>query len=445
MKKKAVCLFSSAGIGELGIKKNNIDIVISNEIIENRHKLYSVNYPNTKCFSDDIWKEKDNIVKYYNDNFNNEELFLVYATPPCQGMSTNGAGKLLSEIRKGNRKPIDERNRLIIPTIEIIKRLRPRWIILENVPNMQNTIINDENDNYVNIMDYIKTNLGEEYVGRGEVVNCADYGIPQTRRRLITIYTRDERGKKYFNENETFFPDEEKTHKDNWVTLREAIGHLPELQAKKGMESRLDVSPYYYVPVMNEKKYWWLSNTKEGDTAFNNQCVNKNCMYQGNRTHGSSVKDGRHESNKDTPIYCEKCGELLPRPTIVDKKTGKLRLIKGFDSAYRRMEWDKPSATLTQNFQFEASDKKVHPEQTRVLSIYEALIIQTISEYEYKFEINNKPISKTLFTEIIGESVPPKLIDIICKRIIKINESKDKINIIKNKQLTFDEVAISRK
>ena len=44
------------------------------------------------------------IINYYNDNYNKEELFMIYATPPCQGMSTNGAGKILSEIRKGNRK-----------------------------------------------------------------------------------------------------------------------------------------------------------------------------------------------------------------------------------------------------------------------------------------------------------------------------------------------------
>lgn len=441
--KKAICLFSSAGIGELGIKNNGIDIVISNEIVKNRHELYRVNYPKTKCFTNDIWVEKDNIINYYNDNFNIEDLFLIYATPPCQGMSSNGAGKLLSEIKKGNRKPIDERNRLIIPTIEIIKKLKPRWIILENVENMQNTIINDENDNYVNIMDYINNNLGDEYVGRGEVINCADYGIPQTRRRLITIYTRDTNGKKYYEKYGTFFPDNEKKYKDRWITLREAIGNLPELQAKEGYNSNFNVSPYYYVPIMDEKKYWWLSNTKEGDTAFNNQCTNEKCMYQGNKLHGSNKDDGQHKSNKDTPIYCEKCGELLPRPTVIDRETKEIRLIKGYNSAYRRMEWDKPAGTLTQNFQFEASDKKVHPSQTRVLSIYEALIIQTINQYDYDFRINNKPISKTLFTEIIGESVPPKLIDIICKKIITISDLNYRYKINRDGQIVFGEVAIS--
>ena len=128
-----------------------------------------------------------------------------------------------------------------------------------------------------------------------------------------------------------------------------------------------------------------------------------------------------HQSNKDTPIYCERCGELLPRPTVVDKKTGKRRLIKGYDTAYRRMDWNSPAPTLTQNFIFEASDKKVHPDQTRVLSIYEALILQTIADYSYHLSIGGMPITKNMCAEIIGESVPPRLIEIICNHIKSIS------------------------
>ena len=102
---------------------------------------------------------------------------------------------------------------------------------------------------------------------------------------------------------------------------------------------------------------------------------------------------------------------------MVDKVTGERRIIKGFDSAYRRMTWDTPAGTLTQNFQYEASDKKLHPDQNRVLSVYEGLVLQTISEYDYKFEIGGKTIRRNLCCQIIGESVPPRLIELICKKI----------------------------
>lgn len=423
MSKKAICLFSSAGIGELGIKKNDIEIIISNEIIEERHRLYKQNYPNTECFTGDIWNKKQDIIKYYKDNFGNDDLFLLYATPPCQGMSSNGVGKLLSEIRKGNRKPNDERNRLIIPTMDIIEAIKPVWIVMENVPNMINTIINNENDEFINIIEYIKMRLGNEYVGKAEVVTCADYGIPQTRKRLITIFTRDKNGIEYFNKNGTFFPEDEKLDKCNWITLRDAIGGLPPLDAKEGYEKRTDFHPYHFVPIMNSTKYWWVSNTKEGDTAYNNQCTNPLCDYTDNSLHKDVINNGICQSNKDTPIYCERCGALLPRPTMIDKKTGELRLISGFHSAYRRMEWDKPATAITQNFQFEASDNKIHPQQNRVLSIYEAMIIQTINEYDFSFTQGNKNISRSLFAKILGECVPPRLIDIICQRIIRITDS----------------------
>ncbi|SFQ37436.1 DNA (cytosine-5)-methyltransferase 1 [Psychrobacillus psychrotolerans] len=417
MNKNAVCLFSSAGLGELGLKSNNIETVISNEILENRHQLYQRNYPNTKLFTGDIWRYKDEIIEYYKKNYK-EDLFLLYATPPCQGMSSNGAGKLLSEIRKGNRPQIDERNRLIIPTLDIIEALQPEWIILENVPNMQHTVIKDEFNNYINIMDYIDRRLGHIYKGSYQVISCSDYGVPQLRKRLLTVYTRNSAGIEYFNQKANFFLEEEKTE---IKTLRDAIGNLPPLDAKKGLNTRYDFHPLHYVSVMNEEKYWWVSHTKEGEQAYNNQCVNIDCLDSTNPLHKDVIINGIAQSNKTTPIYCQSCGSLLPRPSIIDKITGERRLIKGFHSAYRRMEWDKPAAALTKNFPFEASDKKIHPTQNRVLSIYEALIIQSISEYDYNFKTDEKYISKTLLAEIIGESVPPKIIDFMCAKILSIH------------------------
>lgn len=424
--KNVLSLFTSAGIGELGVKAAGLSILVSNEIVQNRCELYSENYPDVKCICGDIWEKENEIIESWNE-LTKGVPFLIYATPPCQGMSSIGAGKLLSEIKKGNRKPGDPRNRLIIPTLHIVKKLKPEWLLLENVPTMNNTVIEDENGNYVNIIEYIHQQLGEEYVGRAEVVNCSDYGIAQMRRRLITIFTRNRKGKMYYRENGSFLP--QITHTEDgrdgtfvWPTVRNVLENLPPLDAVKGKNMRKDYHPWHFCQVMSPEKHWWMENTPEGNTAYNNQCVNPNCGYNGNRLHGSNMEDGTHTSNKDTPIYCEKCGELLPRPTVVDKKTGKRRLISGYNTAYARMEWDRPAPTLTQNFIYESSDKRVHPSQTRVLSMYEAMILQTIAEYEFKFSIKGKNITKNLCAEIIGESVPPRIIEMICKKIIQISD-----------------------
>ena len=162
--RNAISLFSSSGIGDLGLKANGINTVIACELLEERMNLFHSNYPDTKCFQGDIWKLKDEITDYYKSTYA-EAPFLILATPPCQGMSSNGMGKMLSDYRKGMRPKMDERNRLIIPAVEIILSLRPEWVILENVSNMTNTLIYDEKGELLNIIDYIKYKLGKIYSG----------------------------------------------------------------------------------------------------------------------------------------------------------------------------------------------------------------------------------------------------------------------------------------
>lgn len=422
--KNAISLFSSSGIGDLGLHKNGIETVVACELLKERAELFQVNNPNSKVFNWDIWELEDEIVDYYQTNFK-ENPFIILATPPCQGMSSNGMGKMLNDFRKGLRPKFDERNRLIIPAIHIIKKLRPKWIIFENVSNMVNTLIYDEKDNLVNIIDYIHEELGDEYIGEPKIINVADYGVPQNRVRLLTVFSRTKMGKRYFTNNKTFIP--EPTHSkegdlltSKWLTLRDTIGDLPSLRAEKGKnESKENL--LHRVPILDEKKLFWLDNTPEGKSAFNNQCINQECLYQENDLHGSSHNvEGINKSKTDTPLYCQKCGSLLPRPYVEDKYSGEKRLMKGFVSAYKRMYWDEPASTITQNFQYVSSDNKVHPTQTRVLSLLEALRLQTISDYEYTFKVNNKLVKDGLIRDSIGESVPPHIIDLIVKNILQI-------------------------
>ena len=78
----AISLFCSSGIGDLGLKNNNINTVIGCELIEERMQLFSNNYPNAKCFNGDIWNLQDEIVYYYKNNYSIPP-FLILATPPC--------------------------------------------------------------------------------------------------------------------------------------------------------------------------------------------------------------------------------------------------------------------------------------------------------------------------------------------------------------------------
>ncbi len=421
----AVSLFSSSGIGDLGLKANNINTVISCELLQDRMNLFLNNHPEAKGFCGDIWELKDDIITYYKNHFSGNP-FLLIATPPCQGMSSNGMGTILNNLKKGIRPEFDPRNKLIVPAVDIIKGLQPEWVIFENVPNMINTIIED-GDSAINIIDFIFRELGDTYVGKPIVINVADYGVPQCRNRLITVLTRNKAGKQYFEQNGTLIPDPDHSESptvftSRWLTVRDTISKLPPISSRKG--DNIDHNnPLHKVPLLDDVKLFWVSNTPEGQTAMNNQCINPNCLYQGNTLHGAKHNsEGVNRANTNTPLYCEKCGELLPRPYTIDNKTGKKRIMKGFVSAYKRMAWDKPASTLTQNFQYACSDNKIHPNQDRVLSLYEGLIIQTITQYPYSFVIEGKQVKDSLIRDTIGESVPPLLIDKIVKKILEISK-----------------------
>lgn len=425
-KLRAVSLFSSSGIGDLGLQANGVETVVACELLPERMRLFLNNHKGAKGFCGDIWDLKDEIIAYYQKAYKSAP-FLVLATPPCQGMSSNGMGKILNNLKKGIRPKFDPRNRLIMPAVEIVKALQPEWVVFENVPNMCNTVIEDYNGGIVNVIDFIYRELGDTYVGKPMVVDAADYGVPQRRNRLIIVMTKNKGGKTLFRQNGSLMP--ERTHSEEagvftekWLTVRDAISHLPSLSSRKG-ENIDPNNPLHKVPLLDDVKLSWISNAPEGQTAMNNQCINPDCLYQGNALHGAKHNsEGVNRASTETPLFCEKCGALLPRPYTVDKATGSKRIMKGFVSAYKRMAWDKPASTLTQNFQYACSDNKVHPAQDRVLSLYEGLVIQTIAQYPYSFVVDGKLVNDGLIRDTIGESVPPLLMDKIVKHIISITE-----------------------
>lgn len=423
-KPKVASLFSSAGIGELGIQAAGLEIVIANELLPARVALYRSNFSH-EIIEGDISAKKQEYISSAQKKLASEELFLLYATPPCQGMSSNGMGKLKAEVASGRRDHEDERNRLVIPAMDVAIALRPRWLLLENVPGMEKTEIRTSEGKSENIISYIRRRLGDDYEGGAEVIACDDFGVPQRRKRLITIFTRDLGGKNYFKLNKgSFFAS---SMRESRVTLRDAIGALPPLDAKQGRNEARAFHPYHYVPLMSELKHLWIKHTREGDTAFNNQCINPACRSKTNPGHKDVKLDGKWVSSKEIPIYCQSCGHLLPRPHVIEN--GRPRLLRGFHSAYRRMKWDETARTLTQNFIYEASDNKVHPSQNRVLSVFEAMVIQTISRYKYEFKKGEVEISTAQIAEVIGESVPPYLIEKICRMMREVSTMTEVIKL----------------
>lgn len=204
-----------------------------------------------------------------------------------------------------------------------------------------------------------------------------------------------------------------------WISVDDAIRHLDPLDAKSKAASQ-GFNEFHKVPVLDEDKYFWVSHTPEGAGAFDNQCVNPQCLFKDNPTHSTSKgKEGINRSSKETPIRCLNCDELLPRPWV--KENGHHRLMSGFTSAYKRMRGDQPASALTRNLSYACSDQKLHPRQNRVLSLWEAFIIHTIAAYDYEWKSHDgKKVSDKTIREVIGESIPPKGLEIIATHLINL-------------------------
>jgi len=276
------------------------------------------------------------------------------------------------------------------------------------------------------IVDYVARELGAEYSGRAEVVEFADYGVPQCRRRLITVFSRDLRMREWFNATGTFLPP--RTHAEvpasdekPWVTVRDVIGGLPKLDARDKASATSNLR-YHRVPLLDKMKYWWVSNTPRERSAFDNQCVE--CGFQGNPSHVARRNErGINQASCDTPLECIRCGAMLPRPSTVTGSTR--RIMRGFTSAYKRMAYDRPSSALTRNLSYACSDNKLHPEQNRVLSLYEAFRLHTIDQFNYEWkQVSGRPVSDKTIREIIGESIPPAGFKVILDHLVSVYRGK---------------------
>lgn len=430
---KSISLFACGGIGDLGLRHAGFDVIVANELIAERAEVFKYNFPDSHMIVGDIWEKQDEILSETKRRLGTEELDLVFATPPCQGMSKNGRGKLLNLARAGLRPEIDPRNLLVLPTIEIFKKTKAHTLVMENVPEMENTFIPDpENENeLVNIIDYIIRALGPEFAHSVNVVEFADYGVPQSRQRLISIFTKNTNLKAYVNLHGTLLPPT--THnklginKAKWVSVRDVIYNTPPLDAYSAVRAEHAEIPYHRVPLLDDEKYLWVSNTAKEKSAFDNQCINPTCLYDGNPSHKASKnQEGINRSSTETPLYCLKCASLLPRPWV--KKEGTYRLMKGFTSAYKRMSWNSPASTLTRNLSYACSDNKLHPEQNRVLSLHEAMKLHTVASYPFEWRrADGKKVSDKVIRELIGESIPPKGLEQIFVFLAFISENPRKI------------------
>lgn len=360
-----ISLFSASGIGCYGFKEQGYNCIATNEFLSKRLEIQK---HNNKCKFDsgyiqgDIFQQetKDKIfneIKKHNVN----DIDVLIATPPCQGMSDANHNKKDKDIK---------RNSLVVESIKMILLIKPKVFVFENVKAFLKTNCTDLDGLDKPILDAIMLNLSSIYNIEYKILNFKDYGANSSRTRTLVIGTR-----KDININPLdLFPNEEKPK-----TIKEVIGALKPLTIM-GEISEDDI--YHSFRKYDIKMLNWIKDIKEGESAFNN-------VLDINKPH-----------------------KIIDNKIIVNKNS-----VRG---KYTRNFWDKVSPCIQTRNDIFSAQYTIHPEQNRVFSIRELMLFMNIP-HSFKWtnlsfeELNKLSLKDKIdflkknelnIRHSIGESVP---------------------------------------
>ena len=377
-----ISLFSSAGIADYGLKMAGGKCLAACEIDPNRREVHKANF-DCPVFNN-IKEDKNDIINLFQKN----NIDLIIATPPCQSFSSaNSARGKMQDYHYAEK---DLRNTLFLEAIFIIQKLKPKFVIFENVPNFLERIIKDEASGIIDKIGNILDGKLTDYTGWKGILCCSNFGVPQSRKRSLVLYIRRDIAEKNRINIEALNPllwsKLVKNIPNNLPALFDGLSHLDSKNEKSSFCSK---DKLHIVPTLQEHHYNWVKDIPpySGKSAWDNDCPS--CKKQ--------VAYGE--------IYCPYCSSpLLNRPHIKNEG-GSIRAIKGFKTSYRRMSATGIASTITTNSSAFSSDIKLHPIQNRVLSVRECALVQTIP-YSFHWPESQFIRKAHRIREMIGEAVP---------------------------------------
>ena len=374
---KVLSLFANIGVAEAYLRELGVDVDVANELLERRAKLYAEIYPETEMIPGDI--TTDDVFSKVIRKSREAGVKCIMATPPCQGMST--AGQLDED---------DERNRLIIPVINAVHKIKPDYVFIENVPNFFNTTIKID-DQDILIPDYINNELENEYIIHRYIINTKDYSVPQVRERAITLLTRRTVEKEWILPN----PDEK------IITMRDVIGDIPEIDPFVKDISQDEMNQLF--PLYEERKNRALAISRWNIPPHH---VKRQVIAMMHTPSGATAFD----NDKYFPV----------------KENGSP--VKGYRNTYKRQNWDTPAYTVTMDNRKISSQNNVHPgryighdengdpiySDARTLTLYELMLVMSLP--------SNWPVpektSEAFLRRIIGEGIPPLFVKKVFENLL---------------------------
>ncbi len=341
----AIDLFCGAGGLTFGMRSQGIPVRVGFDSDPACQYAYETNNPGSKFIEADVAKLSGAALNEY---FSDAALRILAGCAPCQPFSLYTQGKEAHE---------DERWGLLGEFNRLVREVRPDVVTMENVPRLVKEEV---------FKRFVRSLRRMKYKVNWQEVDCAAYGIPQKRRRLVLLAGL---GKSI---NLLPPPSSAKNR-----TVEQAIGHLPPLGAGELHDSD------------------HLHRT-QGLSALNLA-----------RIRASRPGGSWREWDEDLQADCHQ------------KESG-----RSYGSVYGRMEWNKPSPTITTQFYGFGNGRFGHPEQDRGISLREGAILQTFPD-DYVFHSLDAVPNFVTTGRLIGNAVPVALARVIAKSILSAYELEE--------------------
>lgn len=349
-------LFCGAGGLSWGMHKNPyFKTMVALDFDEKAVTTFKKNMPDSKVVVGDITDAsvKENIVTLAKKTGVN----MIVGGPPCQGYSMKGK-KLGIE---------DPRNFLFREYLDLVEKLQPDVFVIENVKGLllsANGWFKDE---------IVKTIEGLGYSVKFDILNAADFGVPQSRERAIFICSKH---------GAISLPEPKLTKR---VTVRDAIEDLAYLES--------------------------------GEGEFEQQYITKPKSEYQIKIRGNCTKLYNHKASNHKQVAIEKL-KLIPPEQGKECLPEEMHGNQKFKTTWGRLKWDAVSPTIDTRFDASSNGTNNHPFLHRAITPREAARIQSFDD-EFVFTG-----SKVYIRKQIGNAVPPLLAKAIADQIANYFELK---------------------
>ena len=313
----AIDLFSGAGGLTVGLKRAGFRVAAAVELEPHSFATYKSNHPEVRCLMQDIATVSGTALLKVAGT---DRIDLLAGCPPCQGFTS------LTAKYKDKEDP---RNKLVLEMARLAEEVQPRAIMMENVPGLTQK----GHALYARLRSRLEA-LG--YLLTEGVLQVADYGVPQFRRRFVLLGGR---GIDIRLPNATH-SGSSSSDLAPWRTVRDAIEFMPAPVSLRKAKARgnIERSDWHVVRDLSQQNIKRLKAAKVGEAW----------------TH--IPEQLRPDCHRDGYI--------------------------GFTNVYGRMEWDSPSPTITGGCTTFSKGRFGHPEADRTISVREAALLQTFpSDY----------------------------------------------------------------